>query len=141
MFKKGEFCGVCKQSKQDLPADQNTKRCTKCKVARYCSRECQIKDLPNHKADCKNVAHFLKMLPKIEEKFQNWNWSEHQDYQPQVGDDVPDGHKGMEYFKLWAPPKRDKPENLFKTILGEFGFYNKVNNSSWACLSAFSDFF
>jgi len=41
-----KICYVC-----DMYSS-NTKICSKCKIARYCSRECQIKDWNEHKHIC-----------------------------------------------------------------------------------------
>ena len=46
--------GVCfkcnvSEDKTDL------KDCSKCMFARYCSKECQVKDRPDHKATCKVI--------------------------------------------------------------------------------------
>ena len=126
-FTKGEFCGVCKKSKK--ANRQNILICPGCELAKYCSKACQQRDLESHKKDCDNVAHYLEMLPKIEAKFLKWNWNEHQDVQAKFGDwrdvvfDVPEGRKDR---GLLTPPKRDRPENLFKTILGQFCSYSKV---------------
>ena len=83
-FTKGEFCGVCKKSKK--ANRQNILTCPGCKLAKYCSKACQHRDLESHKKDCDNVAHYLEMLPKIEAKFLKWNWNEHQDVQAKYGD-------------------------------------------------------
>ena len=116
-FTKGEYCGVCKKSKK--ANRQNLLICPGCWVARYCSKACQQQDFEDHKIDCENVAHYLEMKPKIEAKFVKWNWNEHQV--------IPEGreHRG---FELLPPPKRDRPENLFKTILGQFCSYSNINN-------------
>jgi hypothetical protein len=45
-----EQCFVCQK-----PGE---KRCTKCWVARYCGKNCQTKDWPNHKAWCKQLPLF-----------------------------------------------------------------------------------
>ena len=68
------------------------------------------------------------MKPKIEAKFVKWNWKEHQV--------IPEGreHRG---FELLTPPKRDRPENLFKTILGKFCSYSNINNVQLSPASKF----
>jgi hypothetical protein len=55
---------------------KGTKACNKCRLARYCSRECQIAAFPNHKAVCGHLSdstdasaisqacETLKLLPK-----------------------------------------------------------------------------
>lgn len=52
--KKMNRVGVCfncnvEKDKADL------KECAKCLFARYCNRECQVEDWPNHKATCKVI--------------------------------------------------------------------------------------
>lgn len=42
-----EFCYNCKKTVEQM------KRCGKCKTAKYCSAECQKKDWPKHKLECK----------------------------------------------------------------------------------------
>jgi hypothetical protein len=77
-FAKGSFCGVCKKSKKDGGdlSDSKLMTCSRCKIAKYCSRDCQQQDLGSHKKDCKWVGHFWPMLSKCEERFQNWIWNE-----------------------------------------------------------------
>ena len=41
------FCSVC--------SSKTTKRCSKCKMAWYCCRECQVNDWNEHKLICKAV--------------------------------------------------------------------------------------
>ena len=38
--------------------DKELKRCGKCKMAKYCSNECQLADWPTHKLVCKKIAKF-----------------------------------------------------------------------------------
>jgi hypothetical protein len=45
------FCSVC----QRCLAAQDAKMCSICKIARYCSRECQKEVWPTHKASCKKL--------------------------------------------------------------------------------------
>ena len=40
-FAKGPFCGVCKKSKKD-GGDSKLMTCSQCKIAKYCSRDCQL---------------------------------------------------------------------------------------------------
>lgn len=42
-----KICDYCKSEKNDL------KICSKCKLCRYCDKECQVKDWPVHKRRCK----------------------------------------------------------------------------------------
>jgi hypothetical protein len=44
------ICGSCKTKE---PAPSTYKKCSKCKIAYYCSRECQAADWPTHKQYCK----------------------------------------------------------------------------------------
>jgi hypothetical protein len=48
------FCG----------ATTATKKCSECKVARYCCRECQTKDWTAHKAFCKQLKANRKSKKK-----------------------------------------------------------------------------
>ena len=42
-----EQCSVC--------GKESTSRCSKCKTVYYCSRECQLRDWPNHKQSCNKI--------------------------------------------------------------------------------------
>ena len=58
-----EKCTYCGKSKNDL------KQCTKCKTAKYCSKECQAKSWDEkHKADCKEMRRLQKIIQKEENK-------------------------------------------------------------------------
>lgn len=39
-------------------SNEASKHCAKCKVAHYCSRECQIRDFPTHKVSCPDLCGF-----------------------------------------------------------------------------------
>lgn len=39
-------------------ANEASKHCGRCKVAHYCSRECQTQDFPTHKISCPNLRGF-----------------------------------------------------------------------------------
>lgn len=48
-----------------------TKMCERCKVVHYCSRECQLKDWPDHRPHCKVVSalHFQQELELVKTDF------------------------------------------------------------------------
>ena len=70
-FSKGPFCGHCKKSENcDLMS------CSRCRLAKYCSMDCQKNDFSNHKNDCQWVGHFQEMMPKIEKLYSNWDGGE-----------------------------------------------------------------
>lgn len=52
--------GLCMNQECPLPGNKAVRSkmvyCTKCRVANYCSRECQVIDWPGHKKVCKLVA-------------------------------------------------------------------------------------
>jgi hypothetical protein len=54
--------GMCCMGTED-----NLKLCARCKVVRYCSRECQAKDWPDHKKHCKEMATIRKDKEKMSE--------------------------------------------------------------------------
>eukprot|EP00984_Skeletonema_dohrnii_P021526 scaffold10783_cov133-Skeletonema_dohrnii-CCMP3373.AAC.3 len=59
-FRSTKKIGLCRNPDCPLPNGQ-TKRsamlqCTRCRLANYCSRECQVKEWPNHKRWCDNDA-------------------------------------------------------------------------------------
>ena len=45
-------CSDCGKSEQDLPKGRELLRCGKCRVARYCSKECQTAAEKIHKRNC-----------------------------------------------------------------------------------------
>jgi hypothetical protein len=54
LFDEGYCCsfdGCCA-----ITTREETEHCSSCKVAGYCSKQCQLKDWPNHKADCKRAC-------------------------------------------------------------------------------------
>ncbi|KAG7672885.1 hypothetical protein Ndes2526B_g08357 [Nannochloris sp. 'desiccata'] len=50
MAKKQQDCANCGAT------DGNLRRCSRCKEARYCSKECQIEHFPSHKGPCKAAS-------------------------------------------------------------------------------------
>lgn len=62
-------CWSCKKSSSELTTetDKKIQSCSACKVATYCSRDCQKKDWSQHKPNCtklKNEAESLKEKQK-----------------------------------------------------------------------------
>jgi hypothetical protein len=51
---------------------ENMKLCSRCKVVSYCSRECQMKDWPDHKKHCKVLAELRKDKAKVSEIVKNF---------------------------------------------------------------------
>lgn len=45
-------CSYCGKAEPDLPEGRKLLRCGKCRIARYCSKECQNSDKKIHKAGC-----------------------------------------------------------------------------------------
>ena len=56
--KQMEACRVCSK----MGAGQSIKNCGRCKTAFYCSRECQVKDWPLHKTDCRKFSKSERSL-------------------------------------------------------------------------------
>ena len=50
-------CRACSKSETD---EVRFSACARCNRAFYCSRECQLKDWPSHKAECKKLAKRVK---------------------------------------------------------------------------------
>jgi hypothetical protein len=48
------------------------KLCSRCKIVSYCSRECQMKDWPDHKKHCKVLAELRKDKAKVSEIVKNF---------------------------------------------------------------------
>jgi hypothetical protein len=46
--------------------------CSRCKVVSYCSKECQLKDWPDHKKHCKTLAELRKDKAKVSEIVKNF---------------------------------------------------------------------
>ncbi|KAJ6485796.1 hypothetical protein C8R45DRAFT_1098555 [Mycena sanguinolenta] len=46
-------CETCLKSEMELPCEVTLKQCKDCGLAMYCSKECQRKAWPTHKAFCK----------------------------------------------------------------------------------------
>ncbi|GJE87541.1 zinc finger MYND domain-containing protein [Phanerochaete sordida] len=44
---------ACTKCERDSTIDKTMSRCGRCKLARYCSKECQTADWPRHKTNCK----------------------------------------------------------------------------------------
>ena len=57
---QSRFCKVC--------GKEGHKKCTNCYSRGYCSRECQMKDWPNHKEDCKKVKYDSTYLQQVHRK-------------------------------------------------------------------------
>ena len=51
--KSTKLTAKCVCDKEMQISEKEHKKCGKCKTKLYCSRECQIKDWPDHKKDCK----------------------------------------------------------------------------------------
>ncbi|CDO71065.1 hypothetical protein BN946_scf184844.g69 [Trametes cinnabarina] len=58
----GGSCACCERD-ETAKDDASLKKCSKCKLTRYCGAECQKKDWPRHKVVCKMV-HSVN--------FENW---------------------------------------------------------------------
>jgi hypothetical protein len=46
--------------------------CSRCKVVSYCSKECQTRDWPYHKKQCKNLGELRKDTAKVSEIAKNF---------------------------------------------------------------------
>ena len=54
-------CNHCKR----ITKPALLKRCSRCKLATYCTKECQVADwVPHHKLVCKNVGMWTKVYKK-----------------------------------------------------------------------------
>lgn len=47
--------------------------CSRCKIVGYCNRECQRKDWPKHKLECKRYQDIKKDAKKTEKEIKNLN--------------------------------------------------------------------
>ena len=86
----GECCSVCSKA--------GTKRCSKCKIQYYCSRECQMKDWKTHKRICTQTTSLKSSQPTtgISEQFSN---DQHEHRSQSRSKLVPEYHK--EYKKIY----------------------------------------
>lgn len=57
-------CASCKMPQNKLKTA--LKCCERCKIAHYCSRQCQVKDYPNHKHYCRDTQFSKEPLPAEE---------------------------------------------------------------------------
>ena len=56
-------CGEREGDERPTNDDQNSlQKCSRCRLARYCSRECQKEDYAGHKEDCKTISKLQKRL-------------------------------------------------------------------------------
>jgi hypothetical protein len=51
---------------------EGLKLCSRCKIVSYCSKECQMKDWPNHKKNCKVLAELRKDKATVSEIAKNF---------------------------------------------------------------------
>ena len=110
-FAKGSFCGVCKKSANDIPADKSLKTCGRCQIAKYCSQECQKEDFASHKKDCKWVGHFHDMMPILEENYRtNWGRNDMNLFETHVGRFCIDSMNNRLY---WDPPKSNDLKDVW----------------------------
>ena len=66
-FSGGIRCGNCQKSEDESPL----KVCNRCKIAYYCSRECQVKNYNQHKNDCKDLEENMSELKSVTESLAN----------------------------------------------------------------------
>ncbi|GFH61354.1 hypothetical protein CTEN210_17830 [Chaetoceros tenuissimus] len=60
--KPTELCANCLKTEVDIGF--KVRMCSKCNVAYYCSRECQVEDWPKHKRICKQNCEFEKNIER-----------------------------------------------------------------------------
>ncbi|KAK6962043.1 hypothetical protein BgiMline_032111 [Biomphalaria glabrata] len=56
---KWEKCFYCKKESYRML------KCSRCRAGRYCNKECQKKDFPQHKKQCARVGRFIDAIKKI----------------------------------------------------------------------------
>ncbi|TFK85233.1 hypothetical protein K466DRAFT_198348 [Polyporus arcularius HHB13444] len=61
---KYPLAGSCAGCQKDATAEMELQRCSRCKLTRYCSTECQTKDWKRHKQTCSQIYSVL---------FENWD--------------------------------------------------------------------
>ncbi len=74
--KAGPFCATCGQSGQEGNENGEVislKKCTRCRIVRYCSTHCQRKDFAKHNERCKIVHEASQKMSLVEEKIPKLN--------------------------------------------------------------------
>ena len=62
-----QICGGCKkESSPSLPL----KRCSRCHIVLYCSRDCQNNDFSSHKTSCKTIQKLTSKMKQEADKLQ-----------------------------------------------------------------------
>lgn len=73
---RGNFCGYCGKSEQNLVKDGKKdalKACTRCRSIRYCHRNCQRGDFEKHKKACDFIYASQNQLAKIEKSYEHFD--------------------------------------------------------------------
>ncbi|XP_022333750.2 uncharacterized protein LOC111130800 isoform X1 [Crassostrea virginica] len=115
-------CRTCKEKKNTM------KRCTRCRLVYYCSRECQAKDWPIHKTSCSNTTENLtdhsKEISKIKlnTKFTTDDGSIYQDPELTATTEVND--TAINYSPVVDFRKYDKKT---KTVNSNTGKSSEIN--------------
>ena len=106
-FKPNGVCGKCKKVFDDDEAAHVV--CQTCLLAKYCSEKCRDDSYHGHKNSCVEVAILKRIMPIVEERFQNFTW-EHSNN---------DSMAAMAWMAN-SSGRKHPPENIFETILGRF---------------------
>lgn len=72
-------CDGCKKENQSI------KVCSKCKNAKYCSKECQINDWKTHKPECQNWQEEVLFITSHLSKFKDLHIKMLKKKQPEIG--------------------------------------------------------
>ena len=68
-LKVEEACLGCRQTESGNPLELKT--CSRCKVAKYCSVDCQKKNYVEHKVDCRTIKKLTKQVDELSEDLRN----------------------------------------------------------------------
>ena len=117
-----KVCANCQKSQSDLPA--SLKRCAKCQIQAYCSRDCQKEDWKAHKKTC---ASNQQGKPKATTDFDAMPKQAGDFFKGLVGDDFLHQLPEKDAFVRLIDCYRMRVEDDYKYAGDTRGLYNEEN--------------